>query len=278
LPGEGGGVLGIAVVKGEPVFWLKWWFLLLCALASVSALSAFYSYRVHRSARQLKLRFEERLAERTRIAQELHDTLLQGVIGAWMQLDIALDRLPEDSAAKPSLAHVLQVMRRVIDDGGTALQRLSSSAGAGSLDLEQAFSRMRQEFDDADQIAFRVTVAGRQRPVHPIIRDEIYRIGREALVNALRHSGAKWIEIEIGYKVRHLRVIIREGGCATDPQVIGSGNEGECGLSGLRERAQAIGARLKVFHPAGSGTEIEVMIPGDVAFRPSRSFLRWLAR
>jgi len=276
LPGKGGGVIAVALVRGEPVFWLRWWFLLLCVLASLSTLSAFYSYRVHQSARQLKLRFEERLAERTRIAQELHDTLLQGVIGASMQLDVALDRLPDDSSVKPSLAHVLEVMRQVIDKGGDALQRLSSSASSGSLDLEQAFSRIRQELGNDDQTALSVTVEGRRRLVHPIIRDEVYRIGREALVNVLRHSGTKSIEIEIEFRARHLRVIIRDDGCATGRQVLPSNEEDECELSGLRERAKAIGARLKVFYPVGPGTGIELIIPGDVAFQPSRGFLRWL--
>jgi len=276
LPGKGGGVIAVAIVRGEPVFWLRWWFLLLCVLASLSALSAFYSYRVHRSAMQLKLRFEERLAERTRIAQELHDTLLQGVIGASMQLDVALDQLPDDASVKPSLAHVLEVMRQVIDKGGDALQRLSSSASNGSLDLEQAFSRIRQELGNDDQTALSVTVEGRRRLVHPIIRDEVYRIGREALVNVLRHSGTKSIEIEIEFRARHLRVIIRDDGCATGRQVLPSNEEDECELSGLRERAKAIGARLKVFYPVGPGTGIELIIPGDVAFQPSRGFLRWL--
>ena len=86
LPGQGDGVIAVASIKGEPVFWKRWWFLLLCVMASLSALSAFYNYRLHQSSRQLKLRFEERLAERTQVAQELQDTLLQGIISASMQL------------------------------------------------------------------------------------------------------------------------------------------------------------------------------------------------
>ncbi len=195
LPTEGGGVIAVAIRKGEPVFWQRWWFLLLCALACMSVLLAFYSYRLHQGTRQLHLRFEERLEERARIAQDLHDTLLQGVISASMQLHIAVDRLPEDLPAKPSLTRVLQVMGQVLEEGRTALQRLRSSAGSGSLDVEQAFSRIQQELAIQEQIDFRVTVEGRPRPVHPIIRDEVYRIGREALVNAFRHSQAKNIEV-----------------------------------------------------------------------------------
>lgn len=132
LPGAGNGVIAVASVKGEPIFWQRWWFLLLCALASLSALSAFYSYRLHQSSRQLNLRYAERLAERSRVAQELHDTLLQGVISASMQLDVAVDRLPEDLPARASLDHVLQVMRQVVEEGRSTLQRLRSSDGRDS--------------------------------------------------------------------------------------------------------------------------------------------------
>jgi signal transduction histidine kinase len=277
LPGEGGGVIAVARVKGVPVFWQRWWFLLLCGLAALSALLAFYSYRLHQSSRQLNLRFEERLAERTRVAQELHDTLLQGVISASMQLHIAVDRLPEDLPAKPSLARVLQVMGQVVEEGRDALQRLRSSASSDSLYVEQAFSRIRQEFAVEEQVDFRVIVEGRPRPVHPIIRDEVYRIGREALINAFRHSRAKSIEVKVEYKAKHLRVVIRDDGGGIDPQVLRSGREGHYELSGMRERAERIGARFKVRSRAAAGTEVELSVPGHVAFQgqPSKSPLKW---
>jgi signal transduction histidine kinase len=280
LPGKGGGVTAVVVVRGQPVFWQRWWFILLCVLASLSALSAVYSYRVHQSARQLKLRFEERLAERTRIAQELHDTLLQGVIGASMQLDVAVDRMPEDQPAKSSLMHVLRVMSQVIDEGRNSLQRLGPSSGSHLLDVEQAFSSLRQEFAEADGDGFTVKLDGRPRPVHPIIRDEVYRIGREALINAFRHSGAKRIEVEVEYKARRLIVTIRDDGCVINPQVLRSDKDDHCGLSGIRERAQGIGARLKVRSRSGMGTEVQLSVPGDVAFegQPSGSLSKWLAR
>lgn len=146
LPSQGDGVISVAIRKGEPVFWLRWWFLLLCALACLSAILAVYSYRLRQTTRQLHERFEERLTERTRVAQELQDTLLQGVVSASMQLHVAVDRLPEDLPAKPSLTHVLHVMGQVVEEGRNALQRLRSSAGNDSLDVEEAFSRLQQEF------------------------------------------------------------------------------------------------------------------------------------
>lgn len=280
LPDKGEGVIDVASMKGEPVFWQRWWFLLLCALASLSALSAIYIYRLQRSSRQLKIRFEERLADRTRVAQELHDTLLQGVISASMQLHIAVDHLPEDLPAKPSLTHVLQILSQVVDEGQSALQRLRSPGNSDSLDVEEAFSRIRQEFALEDQIDFRVTVEGQPRPVHPIIRDEVYRIGREALLNAFRHSNAKRIEVEVIYKSRHLRVIIRSNGCAIDPKALQSEREEHFGIAGMHERAQWIGARLKVRSRGANETEVELSVPGDVAFQsqPSRNWLKWLVR
>ena len=279
LPGEGGGVIAVAIVKGEPVFWQRWWFLLLCVLAGMSALLTFYSYRLHQSARLLNLRFEERLAERTRVAQELHDTLLQGVISASMQLHVAVDGVPEDLPAKPSLTHVLQVMGQVLDEGRGALHRLRSSESSDSRDIEQAFSRIRTEFAERKPVDFRVRVEGRPRPLHPIIRDEVYRIGREALVNAFRHSQAKLIEVEVEYRARSLRVIIRDDGCGIAPRVLRSSREGQGGLAGVRRRAEAIGARRRI-RSHDAGTEVELSVPADVAFQSqpsSRSFLRWLA-
>lgn len=280
LPGEGGGVIALVVKKGEPVFWQRWWFLLLCGLACMSALLAFYNYRLHQGTRQLQLRFEERLAERTQIAQELHDTLLQGVISASMQLHVAVDRLPEDLAAKPALTHVLQVMGQVLEEGRNALQRLRSPAGSGSLDVEQAFSRIRQELAVEEEIRFRVIVEGRPRPVHPIIRDEIYRIGREVLINVFRHARAKNIDVVVKYKTSHLRLLIRDDGGGTDTRAPRPARDKHEWLPGARARAEGIGARLKIRNGAANGTAIELSVPGHIAFQgqPAKNPLQWFAR
>ena len=142
---------------------------------------ALYRLRVHQVTRQLNLRFDERLAERTRIAQELHDTLLQGFLSASMHAHVAADRLPADSPAKPTLNRALQLMGQVIEEGRNAVRGLRSTPSA-SLDLEHAFSRIQQELGpqahDSEQPAFRVVVEGRPRPLRPVLRDEVYRIGQ----------------------------------------------------------------------------------------------------
>ena len=264
----------------EPAFWQTWWFRLSCVLAFGLAALALYRFRLRQVGRQLNVLFEERLAERTRIAQELHDTLLQGFLSASMQLDVAVDHLPEDSAAKPRISRVLQLMRQVIEEGRNAVRGLRSSDSGDSLDLEQSFSRIKRELAVQDGIAFRVVAEGRRRPLHPVVRDEVYRIGREAVVNAFRHAQAKTIEVEVEYVAGHLRLLIRDDGCGIDSQVLRSGRDGHWGLSGMRERAERIGGRLKVWSREGMGTEVELSVPGDIAFRfPSANPpLRWFTR
>ena len=250
----------------SPRLWQTTWFQLGCVVVVVIGSAGLYRLRMHQVARRLNLRFEERLAERTRIAQDLHDTLLQGFVSASMQLHVAASRVPPESPARASLDRVLQLMGRVIDEGRHAVRGLRS-ATVGINDLEQAFCGLQQELGVEDGVGFRVIVEGRPRPLHPIIRDEVYRIGREALVNAIRHSGAQTIEVEIDYAVGHVRLLVRDNGSGIDEQVLRSGRDGHWGLSGMRERAERIGARLKVWSRAAAGTEVELLVPGHVAFQ-----------
>ena len=247
-----------------PVFWQTAWFRLAAALICAGIVLVIYRVRVLQVASQLNVRFEERLAERTRIAQELHDTLLQGFVSASMQLHVAADRLPADSPAKASLVRVLDLMGRVIEEGRNAVRGLRSSSTASD-DLEQAFSGVQQEVAP-EQGGYRLIVEGRQRALNPIIRDEVYRIGREALVNALRHAKAKNVELELEYGTDQLRILVRDDGRGIDPDVIESGSDGHWGLSGMRERAERIGARLKVWSRESAGTEVELSVPAHIAF------------
>jgi signal transduction histidine kinase len=265
LPTAGDGVIAIAVVDGRPPFWRTWWFRLSLVLLGLFALLALYRWRVHRLRTQLTVRFEERLAERTRIAQDLHDTLLQGLVSASMQLHVANNLLPDDAAAKPMVGRVMQLMGQVIEEGRDAVRGLRSTSGNAD-DLETAFSQVGQAFGNDQVKDCRVIVEGTPRQLHPIIRDEAYRIGREALANAFRHSQANKIEIELEYSTKQLRILVRDDGAGMDPEVLHSGRDGHWGLAGMRERAESIGARLKVWSRPNAGTEVELLIPGDVAF------------
>lgn len=264
LPGVGGGVVAVAAVPGEPVFWRKWWFRVAAGLAVVLALLALYRSRLRRLTRQLNLRFEERLAERTRIAQELHDTFLQDVLSVSMQLHVVAENLPRDSTARTQLGHVQQMMGRVVEEGQNTLRGLRTGGGAPT-ELREAFSRLPRDLAGERPIEYRVNVEGHPRPVHPIIRDEVYRIGREALTDALRRPRAAGVEVEIEYSKARLRLFVR-GGAETDAHAAGARRKRAAGLSGMRERAERIGGRLKVRTRAAAGTEVELSVPGDVAF------------
>jgi signal transduction histidine kinase len=260
---EAGASLNFSIL---PAYYQTTWFRVACGAAFLGLLWVIYQLRVRQFHRQFAIGVEARVNERTRIAQELHDTLLQGFISASMQLGVADRQLPADWPAKPIVTDVLKLMRDVIEMGRDAVRGMRLH-GEDSDDLERAFSRIPQELVVQRAVGFRVLVEGQVRPLHPLIRDEVYRIGREAVVNAFRHSEAVSVEVELEYADRELRVLVRDNGCGIDPQVLQSGREGHWGLSGMRERAGRIGARLKVWSDAAAGTEVELSVPGHVAYR-----------
>jgi signal transduction histidine kinase/ligand-binding sensor domain-containing protein len=232
-----------------------------------------YRMRVRHVARRLNARFEERLAERTHVAQELHDTLLQGFVSASMQLHVAVDRLPENSPERSSFDRVLQLMSGVIEEGRNAVRGLRSSTSVPE-ELERALAGIQKELA-AEGVVYSVIVEGKHRPLNPIVRDEIYRIAREALVNAFHHAHPKRIELEIEYGSKELCVFVRDDGCGIDPGVITSGLEGHWGIVGMRERAARMRGTLKIRSRDRAGTEVELRIPGHIAFQRVRSAGGW---
>jgi len=249
-------------------------------LAAIGALAwAAYRWRVRQVAARLDLQFEERLSERMRIARELHDTLLQGFLSASMQLHVAIGEIPKETPARSRLDRVQQLMGRVIEEARGALRGLRSREAAAE-DLGQALSRVRSELGAQEGPAFRVIAEGPVRPLRPIIRDEVYRIGREAVVNAFRHAGARTIEVELEFGWRQLRLLIRDDGKGIDPEVLHAGVEGHWGLSGMRERAEDIGGRLRLWSRNGVGTEVDLVVPNRVAFGgdPAPGLWGWTAQ
>ncbi len=140
-------------------------------------------------------------------------------------------------------------------------------------------SRLSAELLHGDNIAYRVTIEGTARPLQPVVRDEVYRIGREAVINAFVHARANTVEVGVEYASRSLRLFVRDDGCGIDPGVLSEGREGHWGLTGMRERSESIGAHLKLRSRPGAGTEVELVVPGTIAFQNvnPRSTSRWLA-
>jgi signal transduction histidine kinase len=213
--------------------------------------------------------FDERKMERTRIAQELHDTLLQGFLSASMQVQAAADCLPAGSHIKATLKRAVDVMRDAIEECRHAVCGLRSSQCLPT-ELPEAFSGVQDETmlsrQSGDRPNFHVFSEGLRKPLRPVIQDEVYRIGREALLNAFRHSHAKNISIDVKYRSHSLRVVVRDDGCGIEPQLLEAGRDGHFGLSGMRERAKRIGARLRLWSGPRCGTELELSVPGHCAF------------
>jgi len=208
---------------------------------------------------------DESLAERTRIAQELHDTMLQGFLAASMQLHAVVDRLSQDCAEKGQLERVAQMVDRAVEEGRCALQGLRSTPPQAA-SLGEALAQVPNDVGLPSEAGFRVVVHGTEKKLKPELTDEVYRICREAIVNACRHSQAKAIETEVEYRPSELRIAVRDNGCGIGLKDLQRGRIGHWGLSGMRERAERIGARLQLWSSATLGTEVELCVPGRVAF------------
>jgi signal transduction histidine kinase len=268
---ENGASLRILVL---PPWWRTWRFITACAALILFSLSAAYKFRLRRLAWQFNMRLEERVGERTRIARELHDTLLQSFQGLLLLFQSARNFLPERPAeAARSLDDALLRADQAITEGRDAIHGLRSSAVVDT-DLEKAMTALGEELATSNgkqnPTSFGVLVEGAPQSLDPIVRDEIYRIAREALRNAFHYAQARRIETEITYGELLLRLRIRDDGNGIEPAVLGRGSRaGHWGLPGMRERAQRIGAQLNVWSQPGAGTEIELSIPGSIAYKPA---------
>ena len=201
-----------------------------------------------------------RLEERVRIAQELHDTLLQTFQSASLHVGAVLYCLAKDSPVKPRLDRILRIIGQGIAESRDAIQGLRSPHAHAS-DLVLALSRVREEFDIHEDTEFVVRVTGAQTQFPQQIHHEIYRIAREALANAFHHSTAKRVELEAEYSGDALCIRIRDNGRGMDDRVLENGREGHWGLTTMRERATRIGARLIIWSRRSQGTEVRLSIP-----------------
>jgi signal transduction histidine kinase/ligand-binding sensor domain-containing protein len=233
-----------------------------------------YRMRLRQLARQLDLRFEERLAERSRIARELHDTLLQSFQGALLRFRAVTYMLPDRPAdARDTLENAIDQARQAIVEGRDAVQGLRSAAISKN-DIAVAIATLAETLstDNGGQSppVFHVSVEGTPRDLPPVVQDEVYRIAGEALRNAFRHAHASRIEVEIRYDQRRFRLRVRDDGKGIDPEAArGRTYDGHYGIAGMHERAKLIGGTLSVWSEVNSGTEAELTVPASVAYGKS---------
>ena len=255
----------------QPALWQTVWFRALCTSLIILMAFAAYSYRSHQVARQFELRLEERVSERTRIARELHDTLLQSFQGLLLRFQSVSNLLPmRPGDAKQRLDDAIEHTAKAITEGRDAVHHLRSTSLVMD-DLASAISSVGSEFtagaENSDSPELSIQVEGRPRNLRPLVRDEVYRIATEALRNAFKYSQARRIELEIRFDERQLRVRIRDNGKGIDACVLAEARQsGHWGLSGMQERARVLGGNLKLWSEVNSGTEVELSVPACVAY------------
>ena len=250
-----------------PAYYQTTWFRLLLAIAFLMLLGVIYQLRLRQVAGQVRARMEERLEERERIARDLHDTLLQSVQGLILKFHAVAKQIPSDEPAHDALEKTLDHADEVLAEGRDRLRNLrATSIPFGG--LPAAFERVAEETPQGADATFKTVVEGRVRELHPMVREECYWIGREAVVNALTHSNGRKVEVEITYYSRQFRLRVRDDGRGIDPQIVEEGGRSDhWGLQGMRERAQKIGGQLKLWSRPETGTEVELIIPRASAYQ-----------
>jgi signal transduction histidine kinase/ligand-binding sensor domain-containing protein len=252
-----------------PAYYQTNWFRALIAALVFGAAWGLYRLRLYQIAREFNVRLEERVSERTRLARDLHDTLLQSFHGLMLRFQ-AVSRLLPDGKAKEQLEQTLERADQAIAEGRSAVYDLRSSTTETN-ELSEALNAVGNELSKEDAAEFSLVVEGEARDLHPIIRDELYRIAREALSNAFKHAHARHVEAEIEYGERVFRLRIRDDGEGIPAEILEQGRPGHYGLHGIRERARQVSADLTIWSRAYSGTEIDLSLDGSIAYgRPPR--------
>jgi signal transduction histidine kinase len=265
---EVGAELPIRII---PAWYQTRWFYAISALLVAAALAALYRLRLAQVRADTRRLLGARLSERERIARDLHDTLLQSFQGLLLRFQTAnalFDTRPAD--AKEVLGGAIGQTAQAITEGRDAVQNLRSSS-FDDRDLATSLSALGAELaagiDPPSKPQYRVIVEGRPRELTAVVRDEAYRIAREAVCNAYQHAKAGHVETEVTFGDADLTIRVRDDGIGVDPEVLAHGQRrGHWGLPGMRERSESFGGRLHIWSEGNAGTEVELRIPAKVAY------------
>jgi signal transduction histidine kinase len=234
---------------------------------STFSIATFFVWAIARKI--IELRLEERVNERTRITRELHDTFLQTIQGSKLVADDALEPSTDPIRMRRAMEQLSAWLAKAMNEGRAALNSLRMTTTQTN-DLAEALRGVTEDGVIPNSMAVTFSVVGDAREMHPIVRDEIYRIGYEAIHNACTHSGANRLEVELRYD-NDLALRVRDDGTGIDPAVVDRGKDGHFGLQGMRERAARIGGKLTLVSSSNSGTEIKLIVPGGIIFRKGKS-------
>ncbi len=256
-------------IRVLPPWWRSGWFTTLIGALVLLVASLAYAYRLKSIARQYQIRLEARVYERTQIARNLHDTLLQGLQGLILRFQAVAKRIPADEPAREMMERVLVRADAVLLESRSHVQELHASTQVDE-DLPAALAAFGEPLAEAHSIGFSVAVEGTVGGLHPILREEVFMIAREALLNACQHSAAHQVEVELAYASSQFRMRIRDDGNGIDPRILAAGGRaGHWGFGNMRERARKIRSQLDIWSSPGAGTEVELRVPATLAYRYS---------
>jgi signal transduction histidine kinase/ligand-binding sensor domain-containing protein len=258
-----------------PAWFQTNWFFALSVLSGLMVVWAGVWLRMRHMQKLLAARFSERLAERVLMARELHDTLLQTLQGSKLVADEALENSSDPVHMRRAMEQLSPWLERANREGRAALNSLRTSTTQTN-DLAEAFKRAIEETRLQSRMGVSFSVTGHSQEMNPVVRDEIYRIGYEAIRNAYKHSNGSRLDVSLRYG-KDLVVCVSDNGVGIDPTVADQGKNGHFGLQGMRERAARIGSKLLIISSPDSGTEVRVVIPASIIFGKSPvTLLSWL--
>jgi signal transduction histidine kinase/ligand-binding sensor domain-containing protein len=250
-----------------PAWYQTAWFRAFYIAAGMVTLYLLYLLRLRQVTQRMRGQIIARFQEREKIARDLHDTLLQGVQGLILKVDAAARQMPVHEPFRQSIAKALDYGDEILAEGRNRVRSLRGSTESLS-DLPAAFRRVAEETPHDGALGFQVVVEGNMRELHPLVLEECFLIGREALINALRHSGGLHVDVEIAYHPKQFCLRISDDGRGIDPVVLQQGGRPDhWGLQGMQERAQTMGGQLRLLSRPEGGTEVELMMPGTTAYR-----------
>jgi signal transduction histidine kinase/ligand-binding sensor domain-containing protein len=254
-------------IKILPPWWSTLWFRVLVFFTFGCAFWTLYYLRLRQAAWQIRARIEERVGERERIARELHDTLLQSIQGLLLSFQAVADRVDQSDPTRQIIEQALDRAEAVIVEGRDRVRDLRNSP-ALSATLPGAFNAAWSDLAANTGVTMEVVSDGAERELNAIVRDEAFWIGREAIVNALRHAKPKRIDVTIHYTRKQLALTFRDDGCGIDPSILAANGRGShWGLVGMRERAKRTGGTLSISSHLNTGTTVELKIPGKIAYK-----------
>jgi len=259
----------VYLIIQKPFFYQTTWFRLTVIATALLMVVVLYRLRLRQATARLNALFDERLGERTRIARELHDTLLQTIQGSKLVADDALERATDFAHLRGKVEQLSRWLGQATQEGRAALNSLRT-ASVETSDLAMDLRRAAEEYSLNKSMTVKFLVTGALRDLHPIARDEIYRIANEAIRNACEHSSASKLEVTLSY-AQDLTLRVKDNGVGIAPAIIAEGKAEHFGLQGMRERADRIDSKFTLVSSPDSGTEITLTVPGVIIFRSTRT-------